>query len=60
MKLVGDITKPHLHKKFKMVPMKDANGNPISDNPEIRHGGPWAPFQHGIDIGKDDRKTQGR
>ena len=58
--LTGDITKPHLRKKFKTVPMKDENGNPIPDNPQIRHGGPWEKPTGGIRIGKDIHKTKGR
>jgi hypothetical protein len=46
--LRGDVTKPHLRKFFKTVPMKDEKGNDIPDNPPLRRGGPWAKPEMGI------------
>lgn len=51
-RLSGDITKPHLKKFFKTVPMKDEDGNDIPNNPPLRHGGPWAKPEMGIKLGK--------
>lgn len=52
-KLRGDITKPHLRKFFKTVPMKDEEGKDIPNNPQIQHGGPWQKTKVGITLGKD-------
>ena len=57
-KLHGDVTKPHLRKFFKIVPMKDEAGNPIQNNPPLNKAGFWGKPSQGIKI--DGEKKGGK
>ena len=54
--LRGDVTKPHLKRFFKIVPMRDEDGNAIANNPALSSGF-WPKPKHGIKVDKVDGKT---
>ncbi len=59
IRLRGDMTKPHLKRFFKIVPMRDEDGNAIANNPALSSGF-WPKPKHGIKVDKADGKTNGK